>query len=174
MRLDDQSISSGMHLRHDFVHLGGGESPASRRVDVAHRSEMQDGSGRRFIVRGFQDQKAVVVAQGPVDVLDLRTELLRLSLEDRRPLGRVVDVFDALLRELDFGDESCHVDAPVVRDRLSEQLRFYREQHWAGRTESSRGLKPEIGDRLFLDNAMLELLSFGTYRAEHDAAKNYQ
>jgi hypothetical protein len=58
---------------------------------------MQNGGGRCFSIRGVQDQEAVVVAQGPVNVLDLGTKLLRLSLEGRRPLGRVVDVLDALL-----------------------------------------------------------------------------
>jgi hypothetical protein len=96
-----------MHLRYDFVHLGGGEGPARCRVDVAHRSQMQNGGGSRFLVRGFKDQKAIVFTQGPVDVLHLHTELLRISLEDRRTLGRVVDVLDALLRELDVGNESC-------------------------------------------------------------------
>jgi hypothetical protein len=57
---------------------------------------MQNGGGRRLIVRGFEDQQAVVVAQGPVDVLDLYTELFCFGLEDRRPLGRMVDIFDAL------------------------------------------------------------------------------
>ena len=86
-----------MHLGDDLVHFSGRESPASGRVDVAHCSQMQDGSGRRFIIRGFQDQQPVVVAQSPVDLVDLRTQLLRLGLEDRRTLGCVVDVLDALL-----------------------------------------------------------------------------
>ena len=86
-----------MYLGHDLVHFCCGKGPHSRRVDVAHRSQMQNGGGRRFIIRGFQDQQPVVVAQSPVDLVDLRTQVLRLGLEDRRTLGCVVDVLDALL-----------------------------------------------------------------------------
>ena len=85
-----------MHHGHDLVHFCGGEGPARCRVDVAHRAQMQNGGGRRLVIRGFQDQEAVVVAQRPVNLLYLRTQLLRLGLEDCRPLGRVVNVFNAL------------------------------------------------------------------------------
>jgi hypothetical protein len=101
-----------MHFGYDFVHFCGGKGSAGGRVDVPHRSQVQDGGGRCFIIRGFQDQQAVVVAQRPVDFLDLRTESLCFRLEDGRSLGRVVDVFDALLGKLDVGDESCDVAAP--------------------------------------------------------------
>ncbi len=77
-------------------------------MDVAHCPEMQhDGSGR-FIVRGFQDQQAVVVAESPVDLFDLPTEFPDLGFEDCRPLCRVVDVLDTLMSELDRCDKCCH------------------------------------------------------------------
>jgi len=32
---------------------------------------MQNGSGRRLIIRGFQDQQPSVIAKGPVDVFEM-------------------------------------------------------------------------------------------------------
>ena len=77
-------------------------------MDVAHCTEMHNDGSCRFVIRGFEDQQAVVIAQGLVDFLDLCTELLRLGLEERRSLGRVVNVLDALLGELDRRDERRH------------------------------------------------------------------
>ena len=93
------AFSATVHLRHDSVHLGGGESPAGGRVNVAHRSQMQNGGCRRFIMPSFQDHGTVVVAQGPVHVPDLNAHFSGLSLEDRRTPGCMVDVLDALLAE---------------------------------------------------------------------------
>ncbi len=80
-------------------------------MDAARRTEMQYGGCRRYIVRSFQDKYAVVVSQGPVDFLDVRSQLFRLGPKGRRTLGCVVDVFDAPLQELDIDDESCNLSA---------------------------------------------------------------
>ncbi len=73
---------------------------------------MQNDCGGRLVIRSFENQQAVVVAQGPVNLLDLRAKLLRLGLENRRSLGRVVDVFDAMLGELDRRDNRRHFASP--------------------------------------------------------------
>lgn len=77
---------------------------------------MQNDGGCSFVIRGFENQQAIVVAQGPVDFLYLRTKFLRLGLEYRRSLGRVVNVLDALLGKLDSGDEPG--DLPYKGDTL--------------------------------------------------------
>ena len=74
---------------------------------------MQEQGRGRLVVRGFKDQHAVVIAQGPVDVRDLDAHLLGSRLQSRRPFGRFVNALDALLGELDGGDESCHIVTPV-------------------------------------------------------------
>ena len=104
-----------MHLCHNFIHFSGSKGPARSRVDIAHRSQMQNGGGCRFVIRGFQDEEAVVVAQRPVNFFDFSTQLLGLGLEDSRPLGRVVNVFNALLAELDVCDESCHRSVSIEK-----------------------------------------------------------
>lgn len=91
-------------------------------MDVAHRPQVQHDGSRSFVIRCIQDQQAVVVPQGPVDFLDLRTEFLGLGLEDRCTLRRVVDVFDALLSEFDRRDEGYRKPAFLSRSTKALDL----------------------------------------------------
>ena len=97
-----------MDLGHDLVHLGGGEGPNGCCVHVANRSQVQEYGHGGLIIGGFENQYSVVFTQRPIDVRHLRPQLLRGRFKGRRPLRAFVDPFDALLSELDVGDECDH------------------------------------------------------------------
>lgn len=48
-------VLAAIQFAHDFVHFSSREGPAGCRVDVAHCSQMQNGSGGRFVIWSFQD-----------------------------------------------------------------------------------------------------------------------
>ena len=93
-------------------------------MDIAHDPEMQECGRCRLVIRGIQDEHAILVSQCPEDVLDLDTQLLRLCFEGGCTLGGVVDVLDSLLRKLDRRDVRCHEVSsdPGRNKRLSQPL----------------------------------------------------
>jgi len=77
-----------LDLCQDFVHFRTSKGSHRFGLNFAIGPEVKQKSGRCFIIGGIENQNAIRISQGPVDIGNFDPQLFAPSLDGRGSLGR--------------------------------------------------------------------------------------